>query len=211
MVLRKNPPPGINVPSRKRNGSDARSPVLRGSASSPSATQQIARKDSWELDTDSIYSPDLNTSPAFDLMPLEEAQKSPVANQSSWEDELVERPSGITQAAAMTQPGVGTDQAPEDSNGINHQHTGLSIQPVGYVQQSLTGDSVASTSPQRFRSNNPFLRTRTPGPNPWEDPSLQRQVQPHPEQGSSMSSLHPDLPERNSQSKFIHDSCNSVR
>jgi ubiquitin carboxyl-terminal hydrolase MINDY-1/2 len=187
MVLRKNPPPGINVPPRTRNGSDPRSPVSRTSASPRSATQQSSRKDSWELDTDSIYSPDLHTSPAFDLMPLEQAQKSPVASQSPWEDELVERPAGMAHA----QPGVAADQ-------INYQHTGLSVQSVDDPQKQA--DSALGTSPQRFRSNNPFLRPRNPSPNPWDDAS--QQLQPNLGQGTSVSSLHPDASERNSQSSF---------
>ncbi|OKL59887.1 hypothetical protein UA08_04867 [Talaromyces atroroseus] len=204
MVLRKNPPPGISVPSRTRNGSDPRSPVSRSSASPRSATQQSSRKDSWELDTDSIYSPDLHTSPAFDLMPLEEAQKSPVAVQSPWEDELVERPTGMTHVAATTQPGAAADQMFGNPDGINYQHTGLSVPSVDDPQKQLNfGDSVSGTSPQRFRSNNPFLRSRNPSPNPWDDASQQGQVSLHPGHGASISSLHPDASERNSQTSGI--------
>lgn len=202
MVLRKNPPPGIHVPSRARNGSDPRSLQSRSSTSPRSvAQQQSSRKDSWELDTDSIYSPDLRTSPAFDLMPLEEAQKSPVASSSPWEDELVERPMGV---AHMT---GGLQQLPGGSNNAAYQHTGSSIQSSddGFQKQPSAGESALGTSPQRFRSNNPFLRARNSSPNPWEDGSQRERLPSHSEQSSSIPNLPPDQSERNSQSKF---SCN---
>lgn len=197
MVLRKSPPPGINVPSRARNGSDPRSTVSRSSTSPRSAThQQSSRKDSWELDTDSIYSPDLRTSPAFDLMPLEEAQKSPVASSSPWEDELVERPVGMAHMSGASQQMPG-------SNNAAYQHTGSSIQysDDGFGKQPSAGESVLGTSPQRFRSNNPFLRAQNSSPNPWEDNSRRERLPSHSEQGSSTSNLPPDQSERNSQSK----------
>lgn len=187
MVLRKSPPPGIHVPSRTRNGSVHRSP------GSPQPATQHARKDSWELDseTDSIYSPDLHTSPAFDLMPLEEAQKSP-AGQSPWEDELVERPPGMPHVAATTQSGAAADQVAGNASGMNYQHSGLS--QGDNAQRQPAGDAMLGTSPQRFRSNNPFLRARNPSPNPWEGASGQ---------GSSTHSLQPDASERNSQTSGI--------
>lgn len=202
MVLRKNPPPGINVPSRARNGSDSRSVVSRSSTSPRSAThQQSSRKDSWELDTDSIYSPDLRTSPAFDLMPLEEAQKSPVASSSPWEDELVERPVGMAHITGVSQ------QIPGGPNNAAYQHTGSSIQSSddGFRKQLSAGESALGTSPQRFRSNNPFLRAQNSSPNPWEDNSQRERLPSHSEQSSSVSNMPTDQSERNSQSKF---SCN---
>ncbi|KAJ6007338.1 hypothetical protein N7540_011314 [Penicillium herquei] len=84
MVLRKQPPPRLE---NLHQGY----PKTSGSKISPSATspqrQQLNRLPS----EDSIYSPDLHTSPAFDLMPLEEAQRSPVGSPttrppSSWEE-----------------------------------------------------------------------------------------------------------------------------
>ncbi|EED24566.1 DUF455 domain protein [Talaromyces stipitatus ATCC 10500] len=204
MVLRKNPPPGINVLSRVRNGSDPRSPVSRSSTSPRSATQQQpSRKDSWELDTDFIYSPDLRTSPAFDLMPLEEAQKSPVAGHSPWEDELVERPVGMIPFTGTSQGA--TEQLTGSPNKAAYQHTGSSAQSAddGYRRQPSTEESLSGTSPQRFRSNNPFVRTQNSSPNPWEASSQQARSQSRLEQGSSISSLHPGLSERNSQTSGI--------
>lgn len=200
MVLRKNPPPGIHVPSRARNGSDPRSLQSRSSTSPRSATQQqSSRKDSWEIDTDSIYSPDLRTSPAFDLMPLEEAQKSPVASSSPWEDELVERPVGMAHITGASQQMLG------GSNDVAYQHTGSSLQSGtdGYQKQPSAGESALGTSPQRFRSNNPFLRARNSSPNPWEDNNQRERLPSQSEQTSSISNLPPDQSERNSQSKFF--------
>lgn len=200
MVLRKDPPPGIQVPSRARNGSDPRSSGSRSSTSPRSATHQSSRKDSWELDTDSVYSPDLRTSPAFALMPLEEAQKSPVASSSPWEDELVERPVGMGHIPGTSQ------QLPGGANNVAYQHTGSSIQSGddGYQRQHSAGESLG-TSPQRFRSNNPFLRARNSSPNPWEDSSQRERLPSHSEQSSSVPNMRPDHSERDSQSRF---SCN---
>jgi hypothetical protein len=132
-------------------------------------------------------------------MPLEEAQKSPVASSSPWEDELVERPVGMAHITGASQ------QMPGSPNKASYQHTGSSIQSGedGYRKQPSAGESALGTSPQRFRSNNPFLRARNSSPNPWEDDSQQNQLQSHTEQSSAIPSLRPDLSERNSQSMYI--------
>jgi hypothetical protein len=132
-------------------------------------------------------------------MPLEEAQKSPVASSSPWEDELVERPVGMAHMPETSQ------QMPGGPNNAAYQHTGSSIQSGDDGYRKQPGGSALGTSPQRFRSNNPFLRGRNSSPNPWEDSNQRDQLQSHSEQSSSIPNLRPDLSERNSQSKF---SCN---
>ncbi|KAJ5688864.1 hypothetical protein N7462_003256 [Penicillium macrosclerotiorum] len=77
MVLRKPPPPRLE----NLNKWNAR-PVTPASPSSASSSHRQARLTRAPSE-DSIYSPDLNTSPAFDLMPLEEAQRSPVGSPTS--------------------------------------------------------------------------------------------------------------------------------
>lgn len=217
MVLRKQPPPGIEVPPRGTNAADHRSPVSRSSASPRSAGQR-SRKDSWELDTESVYSPDLRTSPAFDLMPLEEAQKSPMSAQNPWEDELVERPEGTSPMAGNSQQGtLGQRHASQngDANWAPPEVPPKSIdtariQPPDELQpqptnvQAEPGTQWEMASPQRFRANNPFARPRNPSPNPWEDGRTPSDLAQHPaNQAPTISALHQDPPERSSQSKFI--------
>lgn len=214
MVLRKQPPPGIEVPPRATTVADHRSPVSRSSASPRSAGQRSSRKDSWELDTDSVYSPDLRTSPAFDLMPLEEAQKSPMsAPNNPWEDELVERPEGISPMAGNPQQGmVGQRYAnqPGDVNGTTPPITTDAARinpPSEFLPQPSTLQTGTETqweavSPQRFRANNPFARPQNPSPNPWVDgiaPSGRAY-----DSANQAPGLHQEEPpERSSQSRLI--------
>lgn len=217
MVLRKQPPPGIEVPPRGTNAADYRSPVSRSSASPRSAGQR-SRKDSWELDTDSIYSPDLHTSPAFDLRPLEEAQKSPMSAHNPWEDELVERPEGTSPMAGSSQQGTvgqryasqhgdtnGTPpEVPPKSSDTAQTYPSHEIQPQPTAAQGGPGTQWDTASPQRFRANNPFARPRNPSPNPWEDGKVPSgQTYDPANQAPAISGIHQEPPERSSQSKFI--------
>ncbi|KAH8697797.1 hypothetical protein BGW36DRAFT_295454 [Talaromyces proteolyticus] len=216
MVLRKPPPPGIKVPPRGTNAADHRSPASR-SSTSPRSTGQRSRKDSWELDTDSIYSPDLHTSPAFDLMPLEEAQKSPMSPHSPWEDELVERPNGTAPLSGsmplgMVSQSYGSQHGERSSSMSNVPQISLDTtrrEPAADIQPQSTGNGPASgahweaVSPQRFRANNPFARARNPSPNPWENRNQPGQGQAPSDQASTASGIHLDSSERNSQTSGI--------
>lgn len=206
MVLRKSPPPGIQLPSRAKTGSESREPVSQSSTSPRSAnSHHPPRKDSWELDTESIYSPDLRTSPAFDLRPLEEVQRSPVMNHSPWEDELVERPAGMTPLPATSSRTLERVQE-TPAKTATYQNTGSSLTTSedGVWTFPSTKDTALKASPHRLQSNNPFLRTRNPSPNPWDDNSKQDHSHSGAEQNSAMSSMNPnDDHERNSQSRHI--------
>ncbi|CRG92370.1 putative protein YGL082W [Talaromyces islandicus] len=214
MVLRKQPPPGIEVPPRGTNAADYRSPVSRSSASPRSAGQRSSRKDSWELDTDSIYSPDLHTSPAFDLMPLEQAQKSPMSAHNPWEDELVEKPEGTSPMAGSSQQGIAGQRYTSqngNSNGLSPEvpakstdttqmqaSNELQLQPT--TVQAGTGTQWEMVSPQRFRANNPFARPRNPSPNPWEDGKApSSQAYDSASQAPAMPGIPQEPPERSSQ------------
>ncbi|QKX55526.1 uncharacterized protein TRUGW13939_02620 [Talaromyces rugulosus] len=218
MVLRKQPPPGIEVPPRGANAADHRSPVSRSSVSPRSAGQR-SRKDSWELDTESVYSPDLRTSPAFDLMPLEEAQKSPMSSQNPWEDELVERPEGTSPMAGNSQQGIvdqryssqngdangGAPEVPPKSTDTSRiQPSSNELQPQPTTVQTAPGTQWEMASPQRFRANNPFARPRPSSPNPWEDgKSPSGQAQDPVNQAPAIPGFHQDPPERSSQTSGI--------
>ncbi|KAJ5148462.1 hypothetical protein N7448_000040 [Penicillium atrosanguineum] len=153
MVLRKPPPPRLENLNKWRARSNS-----QPSSSSPvnSATRaRLNRVPSQE----SVYSPDLNTSPAFDLMPLEEAQRSPVGSPSShppnsWSESLGDRPA--TSGSYQTGPdpkGAWASSAP--------MHGSQGDAEGGW--QPAPGDKVTMTGevPVQLRSNNPFLKPRT--------------------------------------------------
>ncbi|KAJ5104310.1 hypothetical protein NUU61_001657 [Penicillium alfredii] len=88
MVLRKQPPPRLENLSKGNARPESRSPTSPPpNSASSSRRARLNRIPSEE----SVYSPDLNTSPAFDLMPLEEAQRpqvgSPTSHPKSWPDQ----------------------------------------------------------------------------------------------------------------------------
>lgn len=140
---------------------------------------------------ESVFSPDLNTSPAFDLMPLEQAQKSPAGASFSepknpWTDadELGERLDQDQRSHLDTR-----DQYVSGSN--EHQEE---VTPEARVPARISSILVAGTQrrmaanewkptyptddapgweqpdlpPVQLQSNNPFLRSRQPEENPWE-------------------------------------------
>ncbi|KAJ5754263.1 hypothetical protein N7533_003806 [Penicillium manginii] len=92
MVLRKPPPPRLENLNKWHARAESYSPT-----SSHSPSSQRRTRPHRVPSQDSVYSPDLNTSPAFDLMPLEQAQRSPVGSSTShppnsWNDGLGDRP-----------------------------------------------------------------------------------------------------------------------
>lgn len=162
MVLRKPrkpPPPRLENlskwPPRSKHHSSASPP----SSSSPSQ-HHSNRFPSQE----SVYSPDLNTSPAFDLMSLEEVQRSPAGSpmsrpSNSWSDGLREsvidnRPGTEESHRAATDHNVQWN--PEAPVPGSHGMVGNDCQQSRVVQSHMTGEV-----PVQLQSNNPFLKGRS--------------------------------------------------
>ncbi|KAF7588894.1 hypothetical protein BBP40_005044 [Aspergillus hancockii] len=194
MVLRKRAPPHLYGLNKGNAHSIPSSPISQisptsKSVSSPSpkrltrprraqSSPQPHRLPSQE----SIYSPDLNTSPAFDLMPLEQAQKSPVRsspsdNMNPWADELVERPGQNSQGYNVTGQPVADGAPPVADN-----RRGERVPPilVAGTQRRMAANDLQQNSdvndwehvghsPVPLQSNNPFLKPRQPDENPWDD------------------------------------------
>lgn len=228
MVLRKAPPPGIVVPPPGTGPSHPRSATTPTSNSPQSSPKRLTRPGrSRTVSTSprqvSVYSPDLNTSPAFDLMSPEEAQqKSPLGSsfndsQNPWAEELVERPDPShlppnLQTGAVSQPQEDTRE--ESKAGISRVPPilmeGTARRQAAEELQRNQGnqDSGAEaqheTGKQRLLSNNPFLRARNPSSNPWDQQNGSHPGQPQgvPEQNSWAANDDP-FGERISQSRSI--------
>lgn len=163
MGLRKQPPPRLENISKSNPRSDARSPKSPNSASSHRATR-LNRFPS----EDSIYSPDLNTSPAFDLMPLEEAQRSPVGSPASqppnsWPDNNG-RPDDGRSGQYNQYEGAYKEHA--NTNGHWIQPTLIAGQQSGAAENvwrptSDAGQASTGELPVQLQSNNPFLKPRS--------------------------------------------------
>lgn len=163
MVLRKPPPPRLEN-LNKWNAHPA-SP-LSPSKSSPS--QRRARLDRAPSE-DPIYSPDLNTSPAFDLMPLEEAQKSPVGSPTShafnsWTESFGDQPkyeysATMGDASYSSQAEDGRQWVPPALQAGSHTtaENGWRDAPL----PALPGQNGSMGEvPAQLQSNNPFLKPR---------------------------------------------------
>ena len=154
MVLRKPPPPRLEN-LNKWNAHPASS--VSPSKSSPS--QRRARLDRAPSE-DSIYSPDLNTSPAFDLMPLEEAQRSPVGSptshpSSSWTESFGDRPKHeySSQAECGRQ---WVPPAPQAGSHATAENTWRDAPLPALPGQNGSMGEV----PVQLQSKNPFLKPR---------------------------------------------------
>lgn len=151
MVLRKQPPPRLDNLSKGNTRSATRSPTSPSSASSHH--RRLNRIPSRE----SIYSPDLNTSPAFDLMPLEEAQRSPVGSPTtyppnSWPEDREDRT--VHNMHSETLPGGTMPKVEEVPVAL----------ASGPPQTVPTSEVTTGEVPVQLRSNNPFLKPRPPIP-----------------------------------------------
>lgn len=157
MVLRKPPPPRLENLNRGRARSDSYSP------SSPSVNSTSRARLNRVPSQESVYSPDLNTSPAFDLMPLEEAQRSPVASPTthppnSWSEGLGER-TGDRPATSGSYP-TGTN--PKSAWVPSALMPGLQgAAETGWQPAPGNTDSTTGEVPVQLQSNNPFLKPRT--------------------------------------------------
>ncbi|KAL1984351.1 hypothetical protein VTN96DRAFT_9212 [Rasamsonia emersonii] len=225
MVLRKAPPPGIVVPPRGTDHPHPRSATTPTSNSSQSSPNRLvrprrARTVSTSPRQVSVYSPDLNTSPAFDLMSLEEAQqKSPMGSsfndpQNPWAEELVERPDPNhlppnLQTGPVSQPQEDTRE--ESKAGISRippilmegtaRRQAAEELPRNQGNKDSSTEAQPETGKQRLLSNNPFLRARNPSTNPWDQHNGSHPGQPQgaPEQNAWATNDDP-FGERISQS-----------
>ncbi|PLB52170.1 hypothetical protein P170DRAFT_377731 [Aspergillus steynii IBT 23096] len=214
MVLRKRAPPHLyslsqgNARFAPRSTAAQTSPTAKSTASlSPKRLTRPRRAQSSPQprrlsSQESIYSPDLNTSPAFDLMPLEQAQKSPVRSSGGdapnpWADELVERPDQNRQeytSSELPQLGHGSqeggtvnDRGPDRVPSVLVAGTERRTAANDWQQSQGLNDTSdwehlgGPSTP--LRSNNPFLKPRQPDQNPWDD----RNSRPHSEDTASLS------------------------
>ncbi|KKK22450.1 hypothetical protein ARAM_004429 [Aspergillus rambellii] len=213
MVLRKRAPPHLYNLSQGNARSESRSPISKTSptsisvsSSSPKCLTRPRRAQSSPHphrvpSQESVFSPDLNTSPAFALMSLEQAQRSPIRTSSTdipnpWADELIEKPT-----QSHTELGDSTYQPPAE-NGIREGDVvdtkkGDRVPPIVLAGtqrrmaanewQSSQGVNDASDweylshPPIQLQSNNPFLKATHHDKNLWDDRNS------HASYGSSLS------------------------
>ena len=161
MGLRKQPPPRLENINKLNARSNARSPKSPNSASSrPTRLNRFPSEDS-------IYSPDLNTSPAFDLMPLEKAQRSPVGSPTSQPPDSCpgnnRRPDDghshqYDQYEGAYKEGTNTNRQWDSPTFMVGQPPGAAEnvwRPTPDADQASTGEL-----PVQLQSNNPFLKPR---------------------------------------------------
>lgn len=202
MVLRKQAPPRLENSAHGYGRSDTitqatTSPTATASfASSPKRLTRPGRARSSPrfprfLLQHSVYSSDLNTSPAFDLMPIEEAQKSPASSSltdshqdNPWEDELVERPDSDSQEYLNVKTSASPLESAEDQTRAEGRTAprvpsivvaGTQRRMAANEWQSTSATDHASIWEQQpeppavqLQSNNPFLKAKPSEANPWE-------------------------------------------
>ncbi|RDW92870.1 MINDY family deubiquitinase [Aspergillus mulundensis] len=199
MVLRKRAPPHLHNLSQGNARFELRSSLSRTSptsfslkSTSPKRLTRPTRAQSSPHphrvpSQDSIFSPDLNTSPAFDLMSLEQAQRSPIRTASTdapnpWADELVENPSqGPRGNGDSAQPQVINSDL-RDGDAADNRKGVPSIVLAG-TQRRMAANELSPNeggadtsdweylgpSPVQLQSNNPFLRPSQLESNAWAD------------------------------------------
>ncbi|EKV13515.1 hypothetical protein PDIG_13570 [Penicillium digitatum PHI26] len=161
MGLRKQPPPRLKNIDKSSSRLNAHSPKSPSSASSHRPTR-LNRFSS----EDSIYSPDLNTSPAFDLMPLEEAQRSPVGSPThqppnSWPENNGRINDGSSGQYSQNE----AYKELADTSGHYVPPTLMAGQQTGAAENvwrstSDAGQDLTGELPVQLQSNNPFLKPR---------------------------------------------------
>lgn len=230
MVLRKQPPPRLNS-VKEPNRRLSISPTAK--SASPVSPKRLTRPRRAQSSPyprrlpsqDSIYSPDLHTSPAFDLMTLEQAQRSPVGTahseaQNPWADELVEKPDQqyqeYTPSGSTSASHNGIQEEPVNKNkgdrvpsilvaGTQRRMAANEWQPE---EEADEWEHVRQT-PTQLRSNNPFLKTRQSEGNPWQAESYQAQ-QAEDTRASQATSLHSDALSQGMKLSTIAE-CNAAR
>ncbi|KAL4787045.1 hypothetical protein BJX76DRAFT_319865 [Aspergillus varians] len=201
MVLRKRAPPHLHNLSQGNARFEPRSSLSRTSptsfsVSSPSP-KRLTRPSRAQSSPhphripsqESIFSPDLNTSPAFDLMSLEQAQKSPVRTSSTdtpnpWADELVENPNQSPRENVdfTLQPGINSGLQDGEAADNRKGDRVPSIVLAG-TQRRMAANELPSNQggvdtsdwehlgslPVNLRSNNPFLKPSQHEDNSWDE------------------------------------------
>ncbi|KAL4882246.1 hypothetical protein BJY04DRAFT_187516 [Aspergillus karnatakaensis] len=142
---------------------------------------------------ESVFSPDLNTSPAFDLMSLEQAQRSPIRTSSTdtpnpWADELVENPNqsprGTIDSSHQSSIQSSIDSGLRDGeaadikrgdrvppivlSGTQRRMAANELQPNQGANDTSDWEYLGQP-PVQLQSNNPFLKASQLEPNSWED------------------------------------------
>ncbi|KAL4929797.1 MINDY family deubiquitinase [Aspergillus undulatus] len=198
MVLRKRAPPHLHNLSQGNARFDPRSSVSRTSPTSQSLSshspKRLTRPSRAQSSPhprripsqESIFSPDLNTSPAFDLMSLEQAQRSPIRTSSTdnpnpWADELVENPNQ-SHRNDVQQSGLSCDlqhgEAADTSKGDRVPQIVLEGTQRRIAANELSPNPGATDtsdweylgpSPVQLQSNNPFLKPSQHESNAWAE------------------------------------------
>ncbi|KAL4914647.1 hypothetical protein BDW62DRAFT_138130 [Aspergillus aurantiobrunneus] len=199
MVLRKRAPPHLHNLSQGNARFEPRSSLSRTSPTSVSVSspspKRLTRPTRAQSSPhprhipseESIFSPDLNTSPAFDLMSLEQAQRSPIRTSSTdtpnpWADELVENPSQSPRENVDSTLQSGINSGPHDEETPDNRK-GDRVPPIvlaGTQRRIAANDfppnqggtdtsdwEYLGPSPVQLQSNNPFLKPSQYDIHPW--------------------------------------------
>ncbi|RHZ54494.1 uncharacterized protein CDV56_102595 [Aspergillus thermomutatus] len=194
MVLRKRAPPHLYSLNLGNARSEPRSPISPTSPTAKSATSPSPKRltrprraksspHPYQIPSeDSIYSPDLTTSPAFDLMPLEQAQKSPVGTLSSdtanpWADDVVERSDkthSVSEDPAVPamEPLHGTTLDSRRGDRVPSIVVAGTQRRMAANEWQEVNNSANWEPPIQLQSNNPFLKAKQPDENPWGSNNL---------------------------------------
>ncbi|KAL2846656.1 hypothetical protein BJY01DRAFT_173714 [Aspergillus pseudoustus] len=202
MVLRKRAPPHLHNLSQGNARFEPRSSISRSSptsfsVSSPSpkyltrpSRAQSSPHPRRIPSQESIFSPDLNTSPAFDLMSLEQAQRSPIRTSSTdtpnpWAEELVENPGQSPRDHADPSYQSGINSAIRNGDATDNRR-GDRVPPIVLTgtqrrmaanESSQPNQGAADTSDWEYlghehvqlQSNNPFLKASQQDNSVWKD------------------------------------------
>ncbi|KAL4978952.1 hypothetical protein BDW66DRAFT_6239 [Aspergillus desertorum] len=199
MVLRKRAPPHLRNLSQGNSQFILRSSLSKTSptsfslsSTSPKRLTRPSRAQSSPHprrvpSQDSIFSPDLNTSPAFDLMSLEQAQRSPIRTSSTdspnpWADELVDNPSQSSWDNADSTQRPIINSGLRDGEAVHNRKGVPSIVLAGTQRRMATNElpphqggtdtsdwEFLASSPIQLQSNNPFLKPSSSDNNAWLD------------------------------------------
>jgi hypothetical protein len=164
--------------------------------------------------TNSVYSPNLGTSPAFDLIDMDEAQKRPrrdsdVSSNGTWdspdedgtpEESELPQPLRIAHGKQKVQQGGAGEKKDELPAALRPGPAGGAVPAKSYsgnnfqedVQSNPWAQDQAEQSNNRFESNNPYLRSQPTGNGPsWPGqaaaPSDQQHL-PYQHTGTSQTS-----------------------
>ncbi|KAL4773405.1 hypothetical protein BDW60DRAFT_185031 [Aspergillus nidulans var. acristatus] len=199
MVLRKRAPPHLHNLSQGNARFELRSSLSKTSptsfslsSTSPKRLTRPSRAQSSPHprripSQDSIFSPDLNTSPAFDLMSLEQAQRSPIRTSSTdtpnpWADELVDNPIQSSRDNADSTEPADLNSGLRDGESTDNKKRVPSIVLAGTQRRMAANElpphqGCADTSDWEYlasssiplQSNNPFLKPSQYDNNAWAD------------------------------------------